>query len=305
MAMTADFDPDDPRGITIATVSDVLGVPMPTIRSWELRYGIPGLDRGHGKHRRYSPTELHSLRLMRDEIARGHKASTAAQLVLALVDSQGPADGYVRAILADSEQMDPGSIRSGLDAACAELGLPRTIDDVLLPAMRQVGVWWSVGHCDEVQERMATEAVRAWLNRSSAYAPQPSRLRSIVLACGPSDLHTIGVESLALLLRHAGWPCRVLGARTTTDTVTTAARAADSAAVVIVSHLATGRLRAIASINAVHDLGIEVFFAGNAFSTNRSRRNVPGTYLGGRIETACSRIVETLSPAAPTIGSAS
>jgi len=33
--------------------------------------------------------------------------------------------------------------------------------ELLLPAMRQIGVWWAVGHCDVVQERMATEAVRA------------------------------------------------------------------------------------------------------------------------------------------------
>ena len=168
--------------------------------------------------------------------------------------------------------------------------------------MRQVGVWWAIGHCDVVQERMATEAVRAWLDRRSAFAPPPTRPRPILLACGPSDLHTIGLESTAVLLRYQGWPCRVMGARTSTVTLTTAAQAAAAAGVVVVSHLATGRLRAVESIRAVSDLGIDVFYAGNAFSTPRSRRGVPGRYLGVGIEDACAKLTQALAPSAPGTG---
>ena len=100
-----------------------------------------------------------------------------------------------------------------LDDATAALGPAACIDDVLLPAMRQIGVWLTVGHCDVMQERMATEAVRTWLDRRSAFTPAPNRPRPILLACGPSDLHTIRVESTAVLLRYQGWPCRVLGAQ--------------------------------------------------------------------------------------------
>ncbi len=55
------------------------------------------------------------------------------------------------------------------------MGLAACIDEVLLPAMRQIGVWWAVGHCDIVQERLATEAIRTWLDRRSALAPAPTR----------------------------------------------------------------------------------------------------------------------------------
>src|SRR4029077_15991511 len=78
-------------GLPIAEVSRQLGVPMPTLRSWELRYGIPPTDRTFGKHRRYSPTELHTLRLMRDETARGTRASLAADAVRELLGISGPA----------------------------------------------------------------------------------------------------------------------------------------------------------------------------------------------------------------------
>lgn len=289
----------DPRGVPIKDVALILGVPMPTLRSWELRYGIPALSRGPGQHRRYLPDEVNALRLMRDEIARGQQAAVAAQSVRRLLGGQGPAQELIHQILGAAERLDPSSIRDRLDEATETLGLAVCIDDVLLPAMRQIGVWWAVGHCDVVQERMATEAVRAWLDRRSAFAPPPTRPRSILLACGPSDLHTIGLESTAVLLRYEGWPCRVLGAKTSTATLATAARATAVAGVVVVSHLATGRRRGIESIRAVSELGIEVFYAGNAFSTQRSRRGVPGRFLGGSITDACAELTQALAPTEP------
>ena len=44
---------DDPDGMRIATVSKLLGVPVPTIRSWERRYDFPAPPRTDGLHRRY------------------------------------------------------------------------------------------------------------------------------------------------------------------------------------------------------------------------------------------------------------
>ena len=294
-----DLTAGDPRGVPIKDVAQILGVPMPTLRSWELRYGVPALSRGPGKHRRYLPEEVNALRLMRDEIARGQQAGVAALSVRRLLGGQGPAQEFIDRILGAAERLDASSIRVGLDEGTATLGLAACIDDVLLPAMRQIGVWWAIGHCDIVQERMATEAVRAWLDRRSAFAPPPTRPRQILLACGPSDLHTIGLESTDVLLRFEGWLVRVLGARTSTATLATAARATAVAGVVVVSHLATGRRRAVESIRAVNDLGIEVFYAGNAFSSQRSRRGVPGHYLGFGIADACAELTRSLAPTDP------
>ncbi len=292
----------DARGVTIGEASRVLGVPMPTLRSWELRYGMPGISRARGRHRRYLPAEIHAIRLMRDEIARGQPAGVAAATVREVLGIGGRAGELIALLLADSKRLDPAGVRSRLDEAAEALGLSGCVDDVLLPAMRQVGVWWEMGHCDIAQERMTTEAVRAWLDRRSAFAPAPSRSRPILLACGPRDLHTIGLESMALLLRYEGWPCRVLGAHVPTVSVVAAAKATDAAAVVIVSHLATGRRKAVESIEAVDAEGVTVFYAGNSFAVARSRSSIPGIYLGTRIEDARAVVVETLtrprSPAA-------
>lgn len=299
---TVATDPDDTAGrasgvpgVPIAEASRLLRVPMPTLRSWELRYQIPESSRVRGRHRRYSDNEMHTLRLMRDEIARGTRASVAAQSVRALLGIDGPAAHLIRGFLEASSRLDTDGIRAELSRATRALGLAGCIDEVLLPSMRQIGLWWEAGRCDVKQEHLTTEAARAWLDRSSAFAPAPTKRNPIVLACGPGDLHTIGLEALALLLRQEGWPCRILGAHTSTGSLTTAAVATGAAGVVIVSHLPTGRRRALASITAVHELHIPVFYAGNAFNSARRRLQLPGTYLGNRLQDACVRINMMLS----------
>jgi DNA-binding transcriptional MerR regulator len=283
-------------GVPIAEVSRALGVPIATLRSWERRYDMPALVRTLGRHRRYTPADLHGLRLMRDEIARGKHANVAASSVRQLLALTGPPTDFVAAILTASECSDPSAVRNQLDRAREELGLASCLDDVLLPAMQQIGSWWATGRCDIEQEHLATEAARAWLENLIAHAPPPGSAGPIVLACGPTDMHTIGLEALTVLLRYRRRACRQLGARTDVAALLVAIDASAASAVVIVSHLSSGRHRAVESIRAAAGTGTPVFYAGNAFTTPRNRRNVPGVYLGARLEDARRRIEATLNP---------
>lgn len=283
------------NAVPIAQASRLLRVPMPTLRSWELRYGVPDSDRQSGRHRRYTSVEMHALRLMRDEIARGTRASLAARSVRALLGVDGPAGELIQSLLAASSRLDTIGIRDQLTRSADLIGIGPMIDEVLLPAMRQIGQWWDTGRCEIKQEHLTTEAARSWLDKRMAFSPPPTAANPVILACGPGDLHTIGLEALALLLRERGWGTRVLGARTSTDSLVTSATAAAAGGVVVVAHLPTGRRRALASIGAVHDLGIPVFYAGNAFSTPRNRAQMPGVYLGTKLQDAADLIAAELS----------
>lgn len=293
-------DAADVRGVAIADVSSILGVPLPTLRSWEQRYGLPAMSHDRGRHRRYLPVQVHAIRLMRDAVARGEQAGPAAAKVHRLLRIGGDAGVIIHDLLEASEHPDAHGIRRALDDAAGTLGLANCVDDVLLPAMRQVGLWWEIGHCDVGQERTTTASVRAWLDRCMAFAPAPAQPRPILLACGPSDLHTIGLEAMAALLRERGWSCRILGAHTPTATVVTATRATGAAAVVLVSQLATGRRQAVESICAVHRIRVPVFYAGTSFNARTSRVGVPGQFLGNRIQDACSQVIGAVTQATGT-----
>jgi hypothetical protein len=142
---------------------------------------------------------------------------------------------------------------------------------------------------------MAAEAVRAWLNHRAAFAPTPREIGPVLLACGPRDRDTIALEALALLLRFQRWPCRVLGARVPTFTLTIAAQAADAMGVVVISTESRNQRQAIGSLRAVDDLGIPVFFAGDAFASQHPRTDKPGQFLGTSIEGACTLLIKTLA----------
>ena len=121
---------------------------------------------------------------------------------------------------------------------------------------------------------------RGWLARTIALAPAPSHDRPVLLACGPRDLHTLGLEALAGLLAYRGRGCRLLGARTPERTLVTAAIATDAAAVVVVSHLATQRRPAVEALRAVAANRSPVFYAGNAFLFPGARSKCPARISG-------------------------
>ncbi|GEP40265.1 MerR family transcriptional regulator [Nocardioides psychrotolerans] len=283
-----------PEGLAIQQVSDLLGVPAPTLRSWERRYGIPVTRRSDGGHRRYSASALHELRLMRDEVARGRKASDAARSVWALLDTEGPAQARIQRLLTASRELEPRAVREVLEDARSDLGLGPALDEVLMPSMRQIGSWWESGHCDIAQEHLTTEAARAWLSWLVSIAPPPVHEAPVLLACGPRDLHTLGLEALAALLSHDGLATRLLGARTPRRTLVAAVAATEAPAVVVVSHLSTQRRPAVDALVAVAGTGPQVFYAGNAFLFPDSREGVPGTYLGASLSGAAAVIRERL-----------
>ena len=101
----------------------------------------------------------------------GHPAVEAAALVKAAQSRS--AEPLIAAFTEAAHSLDPSGIEQVLDTARQALGLGRTVDEVLLPAMREIGVWWETGRCDVGHEHLATQTSQAWLARVA-----PSRPRS-------------------------------------------------------------------------------------------------------------------------------
>lgn len=133
----------------------------------------------------------------------------------------------------------------------------------------------------------------------AALAAPVSALNPVLLACGPQDLHTVGLEALAALLTEQQRGSRVMAAGTSERNLLAAVRKADAAAVVLVSHLPTHRRSAIDELRSVSQAGWPVFYAGNAFAFPDSRQDVPGIYLGENLTIAADMIITSLSAGAP------
>lgn len=193
--------------------------------------------------------------------------------------------------------MDPDRVRSALDSGAERLGVEATIRDVLFPSLREIGTRWKAGTCDIEQEHLATETFRSWLGRQTAMAPPPFRAGTIVLACGPKDLHTIGLEAFAAILSRRGWRCRMLGAMTPAPALLGAVRTLRAVAAVVVSQRSVTRRAAVDSLAAVDAApGVRALYAGDAFVAASARRGVPGTYLGEDIVQAAEVLESAIGP---------
>jgi MerR family transcriptional regulator, light-induced transcriptional regulator len=266
--------------VSIAAVSSELDIPIPTIRSWERRYGFPAPARTGGSHRRYTRAEVEQLRRLRDLIDRGYPAHNAAAR-LASGAALGPADEMASELVEAAARLDTDAIRAALARAADRLTVEGAIRDVAFPALREIGARWRLGRCDVGQEHLASQTFRAWLARQAAVAPSPFRPAPIVLACGPRDLHTIGIEAFAVVLSRRGWPTRVLGAMTPPSALVSTILGVRAAGAVVTAQRSLTRRAAVESLAAVDAVpGVTAFYAGDAFAGAPARRGVPGTYLG-------------------------
>lgn len=281
-------------GVPIASVSKALDIPVPTIRSWERRYGFPAPPRTGGKHRRYTTNEIDQLRALRDLIARGLSAREAVARVSAGGSSRGGRDLLEEAVDA-AMRFDSDGVRTALDRSAERLGVEGAIRDVVFAMMREIGTRWKAGSCEVEQEHLATEVVRGWCARQAAMAPPAFRPDAIVLACGPKDLHTIGLEAFAVVLGRRGWSCRILGAMTPASSMLASALAVRAIAAVVISQRGVARRAAIESLAAVDAVpGLWAFYAGDAFAAPSVRRGVPGTYLGDDVVEAAQVLESTI-----------
>jgi MerR family transcriptional regulator, light-induced transcriptional regulator len=284
-------------GVPIASVSKSLAIPVPTIRSWERRYGFPSPPRTDGRHRRYTAREIEQLRALRDLITHGHSAREAVARLSALpVGTEG--GDLVTELIEAALRLDSDGVRQTLGRSAERLGVESAIRDVVFRAMREIGTRWKTGTCDIEQEHLASEAVRVWLARQTTMAPPPFRPDPIVLACGPKDLHTIGLETFAVVLARRGWPLRMLGAMTPAASLLSTVRSVGAAAAVVIAQRGVTRRAAIESLAAVDAVpGVRVFYAGGAFAAPSARRGVPGTYLGDDVVGAAEIVESALARA--------
>ena len=108
-----------------------------------------------------------------------------------------------------------------------------------------------------------------------------------MLACAPTELHTIGLEAIAVMLGRRGWSCNVLGAMTPPGSLLATLTATRGAGAIVTAQRSVGRRGAIEALRAAGQMpGVRLFYGGNAFATIKAREGVPGLYLGTDLRAA-------------------
>ena len=101
-----------------------------------------------------------------------------------------------------------------------QIPFSRIADDIIRPAMQEIGKHWSENRLEVNHEHRASQAVFEALVR---FGPEmhrkPLNGLSAVCSCGEGELHSIGLQCVAYGLETEGWTVSMLGANTPFDSL--------------------------------------------------------------------------------------
>ncbi|MEU1733029.1 MerR family transcriptional regulator [Streptosporangium sp. NPDC020145] len=237
-------------GYGIGAVARRLGVPAPTLRTWNLRYGVGPSRRSPGGHRRYDSADLRRLEEMNRLIRQGVPAADAARRVLrpgalplqtpepapvpvpasglgsgsGSVPGSGSGSGSgsegeaaiptVAMLARAATALDSGGVSDWIDAALARHGVEWTWHALVLPVFEAICRRQAETGAGIEIEHLFSERLLGALTRIGRPPALPVNDRPVLLACAENELHSMPVHALAAALSLEGVQTRVLGART-------------------------------------------------------------------------------------------
>jgi MerR family transcriptional regulator, light-induced transcriptional regulator len=212
-----------------------VGVSPELLRAWERRYALLQPIRTEGGFRLYTDDDAGRVERMKRALDEGFSAAEAARRAVAQERSQERAfDGARERLVAAAHAYDEATLHAILDEALAGFALETVLQELILPALREIGTEWERGTLEVGQEHFASNLVR---ERLLALARLWGRGGGplAILACAPGERHDIGLIAFGLVLRSHGWRILFLGADTPLATVERAVSTTKPRLVVVAS----------------------------------------------------------------------
>ena len=214
--------------LTVAAVARRIGVAPATLRTWDRRYGLGPSSHEAGEHRRYCPSDLAQLTLMRRLIISGVAPADAALRAKAHSGSVSVEnviqDFEVREDVVDSlhraaKSLDKNFVETLLRKDISENGVIASWTEVIVPLLFLVGdEWAATGQGIEV-EHMLSEIIKRLLREGVAEIKDPVNAQPVLLASVGEELHCLALHALAAALAEKGIESFFLGARTPLEAI--------------------------------------------------------------------------------------
>jgi MerR family transcriptional regulator, light-induced transcriptional regulator len=237
---------------TIKRVSEMVGVPVATLRAWQRRYRVVNPGRSDSGYRLYGADEIAVLRRMQALVASGWSPKEAAVAAASgesglegePTDRQGgqpPSRSARRAgtetvdLVAAAAALDPSAVTRLLDEHFAMGSFEQVVDGWLMPELERLGRAWVEGEVSVAGEHMAAAAIQRRLSAAfDAAAALDSESSPLVLSGLPAgSRHELGILAFAAAARRQGLAVVHLGPDLPLQDWLTAAERHQPAAVVI------------------------------------------------------------------------
>lgn len=275
-----------PELLTIGALSRETGIPVPTLRTWERRYGQPAPLRRPSGHRLYPVEWVERLRRIDFLLRQGHRAANVLVLPVTQLESMvalsqarpltprfspavglpGDAEDAVARLLRAVMRLERELLMGDLRLEWSRLGPLRFLSEVVTPFMTQVGEAWRRGELDVSHEHFTSACVRGLLHELRQPYDHSARGPRVVMAALPGDQHDIGLLMAALVLAMRGRRILYLGADMPIDETIRAAETHRASAIALSVSAAFDRDRAatlLSQMRATLPAGIELWFGGS------------------------------------------
>jgi len=204
------------------------GVNASTLRAWENRHGLLTPTRTPSGHRLYSLSDVRRIQRLQEWLGQGLSLGEIAPLLAewSAADSVHPAPGLVLPdvpehsswygyLLETLKALEDFSIER-LDAlyseACALYPIDIVTDNLLIPALEQIGQRWDKRPSGIAEEHFFSAWLRNKLGARLHHAASVGRGPQLILACLPHENHEIGLLMFALIALQRGYRVIYLGA---------------------------------------------------------------------------------------------
>jgi DNA-binding transcriptional MerR regulator len=208
---------------TIKRVSEMVGVPVATLRAWQRRYGVVNPGRSDSGYRLYGAGDIAVLRRMQALVASGWSPKEAAAAAAAgeselereVVDLRRdePPEGSAALgagtgtldLLAAAAALDASAVSWLLDEHFATGSFEHVVDGWLLPELGRLGRAWAEGVVSIAGEHMTAAAVQRRLSAAFDAAALASKRSPLLLTGLPSGCrHELGILAYATAARRQG-----------------------------------------------------------------------------------------------------
>ena len=218
----------DQELLTVAAVARRIGVAPATLRTWDRRYGLGPSSHEAGEHRRYCPSDLAKLTMMRRLITSGVAPCDAAIRAKAhegsltfdnLVEEFVVRDDVVDSLHRASKSLDKNFVETVLRKDVADNGVIASWTEVIVPLLFLVGDEWAATGTGIEVEHMLSEVIKRLLREGVAEIKNPVNAQPVLLASVGEELHCLALHALAAALAEKKIETFFLGARTPLEAI--------------------------------------------------------------------------------------
>ena len=209
------------RKFSISDIEGLIGIKAHTIRAWEIRYNIVPPKRTPTNIRYYDEADLKALLNIVALNENGYKISKIAQmskkkiadLVTQLRTDWNNNTVQVLSLSDATLKYDEIAFSEILAGCIKEMGLTKTMDIVLFPFMKRIGMLWQTGTIDPSHEHFASNLIRDRIivEIDELKKPLLDEPRRFLLFLPEAEMHETGLLFARYLLKRCGHDTLYLG----------------------------------------------------------------------------------------------